>query len=68
MKLTGWYHGDQSPVRVGPFKRKAPWGRVYFSYWNGTRFSVFCDDAEQSYRYQFVISDYQNLPWRGVAK
>jgi hypothetical protein len=70
---TGWYRGDQKPVRVGAYQRKYFSGGgwfFWFSWWDGKRFSTSrillsdCQNDEMKYGY----SDRQNLPWRGVTK
>ena len=68
MKLTGWYQGDQKPVRKGYYEREYQPNNNYFSYWNGKAFSVSEITAYLPKKIRFIDSQYQNLPWRGVEK
>lgn len=68
MKLTGWHSEDQRPVRKGAYERIPPWGKSFFSYWNGNSFGLGGEDVEVAYMFQREHSVYQNLPWRGVKK
>ena len=68
MKLTGWYQGDQKPVRVGVYLRDYEDGDHWYSYWNGKYFSVADDRLDCVESTKDWKSIQQNLPWRGVAK
>lgn len=65
MVRTGWYKGDQTPIRVGPYERQypAPAGSdfIYLSYWDGK-----CWNGSR-YR-ESVPSHFQELPWRGLTE
>jgi hypothetical protein len=73
MKETGWYSGDQKPVRVGAYQRKyfAKGGWFsWFSWWDGKRFShsmILLSDCQNN-GMKYGYSDRQDLPWRGVTK
>ena len=62
MKLTGWYQGDQKPVRAGWYERGNPYNPLVFyrHYWDSFWWKPT--------KYSSKIMQYQNLPWRGVAK
>ena len=65
MKRTGWYRGDQKPLkeREGLFERIYPITRsIYKCHWNGKDFG-FGDG-----RMHGSPSPYQDLPWRGITK
>jgi hypothetical protein len=67
MKLTGWYRGDQKPVRVGVYKRRCKGGR--FSLWDGRTWSLGFYDAGLCAAFGCIVpASEQALPWRGVAK
>ena len=69
-KLTGWYSGDQKPLpdRIGPYKRKYVSKFVYYCWWNGSVFGLYCHTKRDCVRMKDrIISDSQSLPWRGVA-
>jgi hypothetical protein len=71
MKLTGWYSGDQKPVRVGIYQRAYDCGTlILYCYWDGVNFGggvLTSGHASLSYQYH-GSSLSQSLPWRGVAK
>ena len=58
MKLTGWYQGDQRPVRVGFYLRDT--GGNQINSWFDGRYWLIVGGTHKSI--------YQNLPWLGVAK
>ena len=63
---TGWYRGDQKPIRIGAYKRKYPNGSICYSWWDGRLFHW----AVQSLRITATgldVSRHQSLPWRGLA-
>ena len=60
MKLTGWYQGDQKPVRVGYYERQYFGGATKFDYWAGKIWISYPDSMFEIYS--------QKLKWRGVAK
>jgi hypothetical protein len=68
MKLTGWYRGNQKPVRVGVYERD--YGSVVSSYcfWDGRKFSMGFYTLKKAEDFCGWESNEQNLPWRGVAK
>ena len=64
MTETGWYNGDQKPVRVGAYKRRySPNSYVYFCWWNGSKWGFAYDTAESAKRGRKYISSVQNRPW-----
>ncbi|WP_395005814.1 hypothetical protein [Undibacterium sp.] len=69
MKLTGWYRGEQKPVRVGFYQREDHYGIIY-AYWNGRHWRVGFPIYENAFFWADLPcgSMYQDLPWRGVAK
>jgi len=67
MKRTGWYRGDQKPVRVGVYERKYSVGVGYCFYCRGL-FSMSATTPQKAYTLRVVPSAVQDLPWRGLAK
>jgi len=61
MKRTGWYNGDQKPVRVGEYERSdyTLYGFIDRDWWDGELWLL----AEDGY----AIPE-QHLPWRGLTK
>lgn len=68
MKFTDWFNGKVLPVRVGIYERKLLTIRRSFSYWNGKKWSCCFDTPKDAFTFKTVISNYQKLPWRGMAK
>jgi len=68
MKLTGWYLGDQKPVRNGVYKRKLPFGWGPYSYWNGVFWGGFTLSPSLAKHNRKWPSCIQNAQWRGVKK
>lgn len=68
MKRTGWYRGDQKPVRVGPYERAYGDDIHVYCFYDGEAFSVAGESPEEAEDYRFTVSAHQNLPWRGLAK
>ena len=67
-KTTGWYRGDQKPVRVGVYQREyAPADPLWYCYWDGWMWGVGWGTVEKAIRYQCHKSDVQGKPWRGVC-
>lgn len=68
MKLTGWYSGNQKPVRKGVYERyyKFIKHRVYCK-WNGEFWFSPSYSANEAILSKFE-SVYQDLPWQGLAK
>ena len=60
MKLTGWYQGDQRPIRVGYYERQVTEHFTWMAWWNGEYWTLL--------QRSFYLVDNQNLPWRGVEK
>ena len=62
IKSTGWYLGDQRPVRFGYYERKSnfsPTGKI-MCWWNGIVWKPEKDSKD--------VMMFQHRPWRGVAK
>lgn len=73
MKLTGWYQSSQKPVRKGVYQRDASvvgWSAHVptFSYWDGERWGISDKSVGGADIWGTAKSQYQNLPWRGLAK
>lgn len=66
---TGWYNGDQYPVRVGVYEREREdisfKGTIY-SWWDGVCWSVFEPTIEEAYNSRHIPSCFNNLKWRGL--
>jgi hypothetical protein len=68
MKKTPWFPGTAKPVHVGVYERTYPlWQSVYYARWDGKRWYCFCHSPAEAARDK-VPSDYQKLPWRGLAE
>ena len=66
-KTTGWYSGDQKPVRVGVYQREyAPADPLWYCWWNGQAWGMGCPTPEQAEQCKHHISLAQSKPWRGV--
>ena len=61
MKLTGWYDGDQKPVRKGVYEVYTEYGNLFRS-WNGKEWGL--NDA----RYGWCWCYQQDFKWRGLTK
>ena len=69
MTETGWYTGDQKPVRVGVYERRSGFdGFIYYSWWNGNQWGINCYWAESAQANNDNPSQFQNLPWRGLTE
>lgn len=71
MKLTGWYSGDQKPVRVGVYQQTNGNFRLGYQYWDGKLWRSWCKTPEDAYRVREGLPAapvYQNDQWRGIAK
>lgn len=69
MTETGWYTGDQKPVRVGAYKRRFPFRNlVFYSWWDGRDWEVLAYTLKEVKLRTPVFSSYQNLPWRGLTE
>ena len=68
MKLTGWYQGDQKPERKGIYERNYESESKWYCYWTGEAFCIPDTTPKGADIYAYCLSDYQNLPWCGVAK
>jgi hypothetical protein len=73
MTETGWYSGDQKPVRVGEYERKyycSLSGHKYLRcWWDGRAFyQGVAIGVDSSAKVIYGKSISQNLPWRGVTK
>lgn len=76
MNVTQWFGGDEKPVHIGSYERDvsdcplafcfSPSLR-WFSYWNGKSWGVI-DKTPASAAEVSGVSEYQSLPWRGVAR
>ena len=69
MTETGWYTGDQKPVRVGVYKRQPPHSpNVNFSWWNGRWWGIFSGTSIEAELCKHKASWFQNLPWCGLTE
>ena len=66
-KVTGWYRGDQKPVRVGVYERMYPNGLICCCWWNGKHFSFGYANPDLALAAHRLRSGYQSLPWRGIT-
>ena len=68
-KETGWYNGDQKPVRVGVYKRSfRPQDDYFYSWWNGVTWGIDCHLNENASVNRDWTSYFQNMPWCGLTK
>ena len=66
LRLTGWYSGEQKPVRKGVYERDYTIGNS-FSYFDGLDWMFFCESVELASK-ERNRSFTQNHPWRGIKK
>lgn len=67
MKKTGWFSGDQKPVRRGVYQRKHLNGEVYYSLWDGMFWRLPNPDIVAAGGSK-IVSCFQAFPWRGLAQ
>ncbi len=70
MKHTGYYTGDQKPVRRGVFKRRLKTRHIYliqFSYWNGKRWGLSKFSVIAAYEVRKIESQFQDREWCGLS-
>jgi hypothetical protein len=65
MKLTGWYSGDQKPVRKGIYERDHGYCSS-FSWFDGGNWRASFYFIEKAIENNGWVSSYQDLPWRGI--
>ena len=69
MKLTPWFTPDQKPVRIGFYETKlSGMHGLFFSYWNGNKWSVGWDSLAKAASKPFHDASYQDKSWRGILK
>jgi hypothetical protein len=71
-KLTPWFPADVKPVRVGVYERDDSAtdlgnGHAAYSHWSGSKWGHLCEWTNQAGEFTSLISEYQDLPWRGLA-
>ena len=70
MTETGWYNGNQKPVRVGAYKRpnvySARANAFLFHWWDGRKFGHGAATISRAYLRRLDVSRHQNLPWSGL--
>lgn len=67
-ELTGWYEGEQRPVRVGVYQRQMNiLSHVTYSYWDGEYWCCYANSAIGAEAYIHMSSNWQFVPWRGLA-
>lgn len=74
--VTEWFDGDEKPVHGGPYERKVSGTALdiyhpptpIYSYWNDIWWSIGDKTPDLAMLASHLPSEYQNLPWRGVAK
>lgn len=63
--MTAWFPGAVAPVRRGVYERQvrlAP-----YSYWDGRRWGMSSQSAENAWRNRCMPSAWQGARWRGLA-
>lgn len=70
MKKTGWYSGDQKPVRVGLYevKNRDDSRRVGYKWWDGKRWSLFRRNLQEAVAFNRKPSGFQESIWRGLTE
>ncbi len=63
---TPWFDGAVKPARAGVYQRKAMFGPTW-SRWDGTAWCIAATSSELA-DLTTNRSNYQTLPWRGLAK
>jgi len=66
MKMTTWFGGNRKPMKIGVYQRMFPIS-VRYCYWDGLGWHVG-GMSPKAARYKGMISDHQDLPWRGLAE
>lgn len=69
-KLTEWFNGSVKPMRVGVYQRR-DWADLEdhgYSYWDGKNWGVLGDDPDDAMVWARAITNYPELPWRGLAR
>jgi len=64
--LTPWYPPHIKPVRIGAYETDAMSGGVY-QYWDGFRWSSYCNSPQSAFRFRASKSGYQSPCWRGLT-
>ena len=68
MKLTPWFPGDVKPVHVGVYERRLKFTTVvFYSRWDGKKWRALRRTVTGA-NTVLRVSEYQNMPWRGVLK
>ena len=67
MKTTAWYPGTVKPVRAGVYERQYKFNGVKYCYWSGRYWCLPEITARKAFGIRFM-SEYQNLPWRGLME
>jgi hypothetical protein len=67
MRLTGWYRGDQKPVRKGVYEILSS---GIFSHWDGKQWGPLARSKKEAAldKCNYEISYYQDEIWRGIKK
>lgn len=66
-KTTPWLDGLIKPVHIGVYERDHC-GHLSYSYWNGTAWCWGRRSVNGAAEFGGWISQWQELPWRGVLK
>jgi len=66
---TQWFY-EQKPVHKGVYQRNyklftKEWS---YSYWDGKRWGMSADTADQAAYVKNRASNFQKIPWRGLCK
>ena len=69
MTETGWYNGDQNPVRAGVYKCRICHrnGHAY-AWWSGKYWGLARYTVMEAYLTRSEASTYQYLSWCGLTK
>ncbi len=67
MQTTQWFEGGERPVRSGVYERLAHASSILYSHWNGLYWGGLGSTAEQCLIVKDQRSEWQDLPWRGLA-
>jgi hypothetical protein len=69
MKVTPWFDGSELPEYVGVYERDYGPGATEKCYckWDGRQWWCWYDTPEDAAK-ALTDSDFQNLPWRGLAQ
>jgi hypothetical protein len=68
MKKTGWYSGDQKPVRVGLYEVQLRPEYFGYKFWSGKAWGAFAFEKEYAAAWKHIVEGQQEINWRGLTQ